>query len=168
MFRDKQLGTEMLSYEYIRGLVEGEGCFTFCSSSWKNQPKRKLPTFMIGMSAKDKDLLNKVRDSLCLRNKVYEYAPRLRKDGYRRDGMAMLMVRDVGQLKNIIIPLFYKKLNGNKRKQFEAWVESIGTDPMVPSSYKFIHKIYNAGFYDKNPDPIVSSQSKSFATNNLK
>ena len=47
--------------------------------------------------------------------------------------------------------LFYKKLKGNKGRQFEQWLEKIGNDPAVPDSYKFIYKIYKAGFYDKNP-----------------
>ena len=143
-----------LSYEYIRGLTEGEGCFSFCTIGWSSKPKIKIPTFVIGMSRRDKELLLKVKEALKLRNKVYEYGPRIRKDGYKRNGTAILIIRDIGQLKNIIVPLFYKKLRGNKAKQFSEWLEKIGSDPDVPRSYKFIYKIYKAGFYDKNPKYI--------------
>ena len=139
-----------LSYEYIRGLVEGEGCFTLHTIGPSNQ-KRKIAAFVIGMSARDKDLLISVRDTLGLRNKVYEYKPRIRSDGYKRLGMAILCVRDIGQIKNIIVPFFYKRLHGNKGIQFEKWLEDIGSDPLVSNGHKFIHKIYKAGFYDRNP-----------------
>ena len=137
-----------LSNEYIRGLIEGEGCFTFCSVAFGGN-KKLLPAFVLAMSSQDEDLIKKVRDSLGLRNKVYSYKARERKDGYKRQGMAMFLVRDVGQIKNIIVPLFYKKLNGYKAKQFELWMERIKSDPLVPESYKFIYRIYKSGFYDK-------------------
>ena len=135
-----------LSNEYIRGLVEGEGTFTF-SRGWGG---KKVPTFAIHMHSRDKKLLENVRDSLGLKNKVYEYYyPG--KDGSNRGPKAILIVRELGSLKNIIIPLFYKKLKGNKGKQFEEWLEKIGTDQDVSDYFKFIYKIYKAGFYDKNP-----------------
>lgn len=64
--------------------------------------------------------------------------------------MCRIMVRDVGQIKNKIVPLFYGKLNGYKSIQFREWMEVIGTDPDVPDRYKFIYKIYKKGFYDRN------------------
>lgn len=142
-----------LSYEYIRGLVEGEGCFSFCSTPIKKADgtKVKLPAFILSMSHQDKELIMLVKDRLCLRNRVYEYKRRLRKDNYNRQSMVMLIVRDFGQIKNIIVPLFYKKLHGNKAKQFEEWLEKIGNDPAVAENYKFIYKIFKAGFYDRNP-----------------
>jgi hypothetical protein len=144
-----------LSYEYIRGLVEGEGCFTFSPVGYRGGLKRNLPAFVLSMSRRDKDLIEKVKTALNLRNKVYEYKPRIRKDGYKRDGMAVLIVRDIGQLKNIIVPLFYKKLNGYKAKQFDEWIIKIGDDPEVPDSYKLITKIYKSGFYDRNLTSFV-------------
>ena len=136
-----------ITYEYIRGLIDGEGCFTFCSVP----SKERLPTFVLGMSNRDKKLIEKVRDKLGLKSEINCYKPRMRKDGYNRMGMCTLMVRDVGQLKNKIVPLFYKNLVGYKADQFEEWIEKIESDPLVPERYKFIHKIYKAGFYDKNP-----------------
>jgi hypothetical protein len=134
-----------LSYEYIRGVVEGEGCFTFSKSSG-----RKIPAFALRMHFRDEDLICAIRDTLGLRNRVYVYHyPG--KDGVHRDPQAVLIVREFGQLKNIIVPFFYKKLKGNKGKQFYDWLEKIGSDPEVPRTFKIIHKIYKSGFYDKNP-----------------
>ena len=67
-----------------------------------------------------------------------------------------MIVREFGQLKNIIVPFFYKRLKGNKGKQFEQWLEKIGSDPDVSETFKFIYKIYKAGFYDKNPKYLDS------------
>ncbi len=145
MFRDKQ----MLTYDYIRGLITGEGCFTFCSVRSKERGTiSKIPTFALGMSERDKILVESVKESLGLRNRVYAYAPRKRKDGYKRTGSVHLMVRDFGQLKNVIVPLFYKKLKGYKSIQFEEWILTIENDPMVPKIYKLIPKIYKSGFYE--------------------
>ncbi|MDO8582196.1 MAG: hypothetical protein Q7S16_04975, partial [bacterium] len=106
---------------------------------------------------RDFDLICSVKESLKLRNKIYRRKPRFRKDGYSRGGMAMIMVRDFGQIKNIIVPLFYKKLAGYKNKQFLDWLETIGSDPIVPQHFKFIYKIYKDGFYDK-PEIIKKYQ----------
>ncbi len=137
-----------ISFDYIRGLVDGEGCFTFCRSGGSRY-RDKVPTFSLGMTERDFQLLTIIRDKLGLRNKVYLYGPRKRKDGYKRDGMAILIVRDFGQIKNIIIPLFYKKLIGYKAKQFEEWIENMGSDPDVPEIYQFMKKLYHSGFYEK-------------------
>ncbi|MGC9598885.1 MAG: hypothetical protein ABSE18_00690 [Minisyncoccia bacterium] len=136
-----------LSYEFIRGLIVGEGCFTFCGAGIGPQ-KSKIPTFALAMSEVDSNLITLVRDRLTLKNKVYNYGPRKSKDQYSRMGRAVLMVRDFGQLKNVIVPLCYKKLHGNKAKQFEEWMEKIGSEPYVQESYRFIYKIYKAGFYE--------------------
>lgn len=145
-----------LSYEYIRGLVEGEGCFTFCSQSLKRDYKGrtvlrvKIPAFALSMSQRDTELLESVKETLGLRNKVYSYPPRTDRFSHNRQGMSILIIRDVGQLKNIIVPLFYKKLNGNKAKQLENWLENIGSDPEVPEQYKFIHTLYKSSYFDRN------------------
>ena len=136
-----------LTYEYIRGLIEGEGCFTFC----KIGKYQKIPAFAIGMNERDKELLHLVKDTMGLRNRIYQYPPRIRKDGYKRDGMCILTVRDFGQLKNIIIPFFYKRLRGNKGKQFNQWLDNIGNDPKISEHFRFLYKLHKSGFYDKNP-----------------
>lgn len=147
-----------LSNEYIRGVIEGEGCFSFCSrpgtivcNGVVLQPK--IPAFLLTMHARDLELVEAIKEKMGLKNKVYVYrAPALvtNKKVYTRGQKAMLIVRDFGSLKNIIIPFFYKKLKGNKGKQFEEWLERIGSEPFVPESYKLIYRLYKCGFYDKN------------------
>ncbi len=137
-----------LSYEFIRGLIVGEGCFTFCGAGTDPQ-KSKIPTFALAMSEIDSNLIILIRDRLALKNKVYNYGPRRSNDQYSRMGRAVLMVRDFGQLKNVIVPLCYKKLYGNKAIQFESWIRKIGTESCVPEKYRFIHKLYKIGFYEK-------------------
>ena len=144
---------EKLSYEYIRGLVEGEGCFTF-STIPKRLPDGKIkrvriPAFSIAMHKRDEDLLRMVRVTLDLQNSIYRNT-HTGKDGTTRHKV-ILIVRDFGQLKNIIIPLFYKKLKGNKGKQFMEWLEKIGNDPTVSESYRLLYRLHKCGFYDKNP-----------------
>lgn len=150
---ENKLANKNINYDYIRGLVAGEGCFSFCSIPvlGKNGNRLKIPAFILQMSQQDRNLVYLVKDKMGLRNRIYEYKPRPRKDPYNRQGMVMLIVRDFGQIKNIVVPFFYKKLIGFKAKQFEDWLENIGNDPDIQENYRFIYKIYKAGFYDKNP-----------------
>lgn len=131
--------------DYIRGLTEGEGTFTFSTNTSK---KRRVPAFCIKMHARDKKLLELVRDSLGLKNKVYEYE-QSRSDGVKRSRQVFLIIRDIGSIKNVIVPLFYKNLIGNKGKQFEDWIRRIGNDPWIPERFKFIYKLYKSGFYER-------------------
>lgn len=102
------------------------------------------------MNKRDKNLLFQIKEKLGLSNKVYEYPQNRRKGGYNRQPMTMIIVRDLGQIKNIIVPLCYKKLVGYKAEQFDVWIEKIGSDPRVPMPYKLISRLYKSGFYDKN------------------
>ena len=136
-----------LSYEYIRGLTDGEGTFTF-STNTVNGIKRRIPAFAIKMAARDKDLIEGVRDTLNLKNKVYVYNHQ-GKDGSIRQPQAMLIVREFPSLRDVIIPVFYKKLKGYKRFQFEEWIDIIGSDPAVPKTFKILYKIYNNGYYEE-------------------
>ena len=141
-----------LSSDYIRGLVEGEGTFTFSTSPHKSDPKwkYKIPSFCIRMHDRDTFLLEEVRDFLKLKNKIYRYHYPGNDGSTKRGPQAILIVRDFYQIKRIIVPLFYKKLIGNKGRQFEEWISRIGSDPDVPSSFKLIYKMYISGFYDRN------------------
>lgn len=112
--------------------------------------KRKIPAFSISMHERDEELLKLVRDTLGLKNKVYNYNfPG--KDGYKRGRRVFLIVREIESMRNIIVPLFYKRLRGNKGKQFAIWLEEIGKDPNIPLKFRFIYKLHKCGFYDKNP-----------------
>ena len=80
-----------LSHDYIRGLVDGEGCFTFCSDSRFGE-RTLIPTFTLAMNVRDVDLIESVKETLGLRNIVHRFKPRVRPDGYKRGGMAVLIV----------------------------------------------------------------------------
>lgn len=139
-----------LTYEYIRGLVEGEGCFTFCTRTNTPGVKERVPAFSVAMHERDTDLLIQIRDFLHLKNTVYNFKNH-QNDGCKRGRRAVLIVREFGSLKNVIIPLFYGKLHGYKGKQFFDWLEKIGEDPLVPKSFKLLHRLHKCGFYRNNP-----------------
>ena len=147
--------SKKIPYEYIRGLIEGEGSFTFTSNSRKDVEgntvvKIKIPAFAIGMHERDENLLCAVRDTMGLENKVYNYKSS-NKDGYNRGRKAFLIVREIGNLKNIVVPFFYNRLIGYKRTQFNKWIDDIGSDPEVPESYKIIYRLHKNNFYKNNP-----------------
>lgn len=139
-----------LTADYIRGLVEGEGCFTFSQNTNLQGKKIRIPAFSIKMAVRDKKLLEAVRDFMGVKNKVYIYNHQ-RKDGYKREPSATLIIREIGNLKNIVVPLFYDNLFGNKAIQFNQWLEKIDSDPDVPESFKIIHFLHKKGYYRKNP-----------------
>lgn len=105
------------------------------------------------MHDRDFELLSAVRDYLKLPNKIYRQKP-YRADGFNRGNRATLVVRELSSLKNIIVPFFYKNLIGNKGKQFDIWIESIGKDAKVRESYKLIYRLYKSGYWDK-PDNFL-------------
>ena len=131
-----------ISNEYIRGLVEGEGCFTFSTSG-----KRKVPAFFIQMHLRDEELLKAICNRLRLPNEIYVYPPRT-SDGFKRGPSARLIVREFNSLKDSVIPFFYKKLKGNKGKQFNEWLERIGNDSRISKKFKTIYQLHKNGFYD--------------------
>lgn len=140
-----------LTHGYIRGLVEGEGTFTF-DTRISAGIKHKIPSFALSMHVRDEDLIKGVRDFLKIKNKVYVYHyPG--KDRYylKRGPKAILIVREIGSLKNKILPLFYNQLVGNKAIQFDNWIEKIGADKSIPKNYKILYRLCKNGFYNKNP-----------------
>ena len=142
-----------LTYEYVRGLAEGEGCFTFYSG-WKRRDgsKYKMPAFVIAMLYRDVELLEMIRDTLGLRNPIYSRKPYVNpKNGYQVRRTAVLVVREFDQLKDIIIPFFYKKLKGHKGRQLNEWLEKIGSDPNISDRYKSLYRLYKWGMYDTYP-----------------
>lgn len=74
------------------------------------------------MHERDEYLLELVRDTLKLKNKIYNYELKNMGDGWKRGGKTILIVREFESLKDMIIPLFYKKLRGNKGIQFAEWL----------------------------------------------
>ena len=103
---------QLLTPEYIRGLIEGEGTFTNDGS----RNGRLNPCVTLKMHYRDKELIEGIRDYFGLRNKVYEYT-------HQNRHYAMLIIRDIPTLKNKIVPFFKNQLLGNKGMQFEEWLK---------------------------------------------
>lgn len=138
--------TRTISNDYIRGLVAGgSGTFTFTTTVSGYRQKR-VPSFQLRMSVRNKGLIEKIKNYLGLRNNIYIYQYS-GKDGYRRNPFAMLIVRDLGSLKNKIIPLFYDQLIGSRSRQFDEWLEKIGTDQEVAESYRILYRLHKSGYF---------------------
>jgi hypothetical protein len=147
---------QWISDEYIRGLTEGEGTFTFYTVpqsiilSNGDKCRQKMPAFAIKMHERDWNLLDLVRLSLNLKGRIYHNRP-YRYDRYgsrNTSAQVTLLVRDVFELRDIIIPLFYSKLHGHKGKQFLQWLENMGGEEMTRHS-QYLHRIYQSGYFDK-------------------
>jgi len=143
-----------LTYEYIRGLIDGGGCFTFHTVPNKSKQgevrKVKIPAFVLTMHERNEDLMVAIKEYLDIDRDLYHHSPG-EKDGYKRGRTIRLLIRDLGTLKNTIIPLFYNNLVGYKGKQFEDWLDKIGTDPDVPEQYKLLYRFHKGGYFEKNP-----------------
>src|SRR3989344_3628645 len=142
-----------LTNEYIRGLIDGEGSFTFCTA-YKNwgDIRPKLPTFILTMHERDLELIQALNETLGIKSNIYRLGP-YRNDGVNRGAIARIMVRDLGTLKNIIIPLFYNRLKGYKGHQFNEWLEKIGSDPAVPDRYKLLYRLHKTGYFTRELSP---------------
>ena len=132
-----------LTDEFILGLIVGEGCFSFSNRPGRLfSAKEKIPAFILRMHVRDKKLVIAVRDTLKLNdNKIYEYT-------HNKRHYIMLIIRNTGDIKNIIIPFFYKRLKGYKKKQFNQWLEDFNK-PEVAEGYKFIYRLYKNGYYSR-------------------
>lgn len=101
-----------INEDYIRGLIEGEGHF---GVDTRNSGE-KVPSFVLKMHVRDKELIEAIRDYLEINNYVYEY-------NIQGRHFAMLIIRDIATLKNKIIPMFRGKLLGFKGTQLEWWIK---------------------------------------------
>ncbi len=145
-----------VSNEYLRGVVEGEGCFTLCTHG-----TIKVPTFALQMHERDKELLLTLSNRLRLHGSLYEIAANNR-GGISRGPAVRIMVRDAPTIQHILIPFFYKKLHGYKGRQFEKWIEQMGSDPAISKSFKAIYLLYISGYYDTNPLEKFWESQKQF------
>jgi len=138
--------TEM-SPNHIVWLINSYGSFGFTSSGLY---RNKIPTFQLKMTISKTRFLEQIRDYLGLKNKIYKYHYQ-DKGKSKREPQTTLIVRDFKQLKDIIIPFFYKKLTGYRRARFIKWLERIGSDPNVSDRFKSLYRLYKLGVYDTNP-----------------
>lgn len=117
-FYSREEITKLISEDYIRGLIEGEGHFGVD----RRKNGERIPSFLITMHPRDKELLEAIRDYLGIKNPIYiyDYENRNYTSGKHR---AMLIIRDMPTLKTKIVPFFKNKLLGFKGTQFEWWLE---------------------------------------------
>ncbi len=105
--------TKQLSLDFIAGLITSQGYF-----NWINQNKgcQKVPVFQLKMSVDNKNLIFAVRNTLRLKEPIYEYKQ-------KKSQFVLLLVRKKESIKKIIIPAFDNRLQGRKQKQFDQWKE---------------------------------------------
>jgi hypothetical protein len=132
-----------LNKNFVIGLVVGEGCFAYDRRKQKDGSIRYVPNFTLRMHVRDIDLVRAIRNYLDVDQRVYEYIHNNRHYG-------MFNIRNIGDIKNIIVPFFYKNLKGHKAKQFEAWLERMGREDTA-ERYKLVFRLYKNGWYD---DPV--------------
>ncbi len=103
---------ERLTDDYILGLLEGEGHF----GADTRKTGEKIPSFVLKMHVRDKELIEAVRDYFGIHNWVYEYT-------HTGRHFAMLIIRDIPTLKNKIVKLCKRRLLGHKGTQFDWWLK---------------------------------------------
>lgn len=141
-----------ITKDYILGIIESEGRFTFSTRTRKlangTVVQTRVPTFSISMHENNEGFLELVKEKMGLDSRVYIYKSK-DKDGLSRSRKALLIVREYGNIKNIVVPFLYGALAGRKAVQFERWIERMGEDPLVADSYKLIYRLCKKGFYNK-------------------
>lgn len=110
--------TKKLSLDFIAGLITGEGYFGWVNY---NKTKQKLAVFQLQMPYNNKNLVFAVRNTLGLKEPVYEYNYQDRKKSSLWRHQVKLLVRRREVIKKIIIPVFDGRLFGLKEKQFNQW-----------------------------------------------
>jgi len=112
------INTKKLSLDFIAGLIAGEGYFGLVNY---NTTKQKVFVFQLQMHYDDRTLVFAVKNSLGLREPVYEYNYQDKKNPILWRHLVKLLVRRREVIKKIIIPAFDGRLYGLKEKQFNEW-----------------------------------------------
>ena len=131
------LGVEKmeLSLDFIAVLIVGEGTCYWTKIAYGY----KRPVFALRMHVRDFDLVANVRDSLGVtREKVYEYT-------HNNRHYAFLIVRDIDDIKDIIIPSLWPRLTGYKKEQFKEWFHIFGSADAHPQ-FRFIYDVFKTKF----------------------
>lgn len=102
--------TELLSLDFIAGIIAVTGSFL-----WANRNNELIPVFQIKMQATHKDLVTLVRDSLKLKEKVYEYKHQDRK-------YVLLLIRKRSTIEHKLVPAIDGRLYGQAQVKFELWL----------------------------------------------
>lgn len=125
--------------DIIIDLFNKRGIYSF---STQGIYKYKVPYFCIKMKKEDIYNLKLIKRELKLKSKIYTYEPARGKDGYTRSATSMLIIRDIGELKDIIIPKSTSVLVGEKRSKFLKWLKQIRSGESVPSGYKLMASMF--------------------------
>ncbi len=112
------VNTKQLSLDFIAGLITNAGYFGWTS---QNKGKQKVAIFQLQMPYENKDLVLAVRNTLGLKEPVYEYNYQDKKNPLLWRHQVKLLVRRREVIKKIIIPAFEGRLSGLKEKQFNQW-----------------------------------------------
>ena len=125
---------ELLTKEFITGLIVGEGTFYWTSD---RSTAKKIPVFALRFHIRDFDLLLNVKYSLGLKERVYEY-----NHGGRH--YAFLIVRSFEGLRRLIEDI-YPLLSGYKKIQFIEWFQKFNHENMRPQD-RAVYNIFKLRF----------------------
>lgn len=144
--------TKRLSLDFIAGLIAGKGSFMIINQN----VDQKVFVFQLRMHYNDRELVFAVRNSLGLREPVYEFFNQNRHS-------ALLLVRKRWSIENIIIPAFDNRLSGLKEKQFERWKnEFLKEKKNWQHHYSKARKIPKEILDFSNFMPLDSSKNEEF------
>jgi hypothetical protein len=124
--------------KYLNTIIElfnQKGIFSF---STQGKYKYKVPYFCIKSKQSEVYYLKLVKRELGIKSKIYTYQESIGKDGYIRSGFCMLIVRNIGELKDSIVPFASKALTGDKLQKFRMWLTKMEGLDSVPSGYRQI------------------------------
>ncbi len=134
------INTEKLSLDFIAGLVTSQGYFSWVT---QHRTQQKVPVFQIRLPYDEKDLLFGFKNSLGLKEPIYEYRSKNR-------SFVLLLIRKRKSIKEIIIPAFDQKLRGKKKKQFDQWKEAFFQE----------EKNWRYHYFQKNKGPKIMENEK--------
>ncbi|MBI2263542.1 LAGLIDADG family homing endonuclease [Candidatus Berkelbacteria bacterium] len=124
------MNNEKLPGDYVAGLVDGEGCFylmyrheTKRNRTNKTTYYRWIPYFCINVREDDKDLIQKVSNTLSC-GKIYLLKKRKKQNNW--GDTVWFGVQNIDDVYNKIIPFFKKfPLRGKKKFDFELWEKAV-------------------------------------------
>lgn len=129
--------TKKLSLEFIAGLITGEGYFGWVNYNKTNQ---KVAIFQLRMHYNNKNLVFAVKNTLGLKESVYEYNYQDQKKPSLWRHHVLLLVRRREVIKKIIIPAFEGRLYGSKEKQFNQWKKEF-SEQEKKWQYHYVEKL---------------------------
>jgi len=140
--------TKKLSLDFIAGLITGEGSFLIVPY---RKGKQMVFVFQLRLHYDDRELVFAVRNSLGLKESVYEFY-------YNNRHSALLLVRKRSTIEKIIIPTFDGRLTGLKEQQFQIWKEKF-FENKKNWRYRYGQRSYLSAKFSP-PEPNVPSSSE--------